>query len=425
MRLLYMGLEIMIYMNDATRYTIHDKRVLLFWLGLLGGGIATANWLIKQGARLTVADAKTRQQLAPSIAKIKGEVEYVLGGTEPSLDGVEILVLNPGVSFRHPLVVKARESGIPVINEATIFYNTFPGKIIGITGTRGKTTTAHWTHHFIKDSVLAGNSPEHPFLSVLPLSPPSPSYRKRGTRGGNIWAVTELSSFHLELFDSSVRPPDIAVVTNIYRDHLNRYDSMQEYAETKKNLYRWQKPGQILITEANEVPLELGNFEEKWGRHNLANVRMAALAAHYAGVSWETIQSLIATLPQLPYRQQVVFQSDTLTIINDNNATSPDGGIAAIERFAGPDTVLIAGGTDANLDFAKWNEIVEKKILKKHRIFLSGSATDKMVSGNIYETLGECIEIALKNNPKIILFSPACKSFEKFINEYDRGEQFN
>ena len=402
-------------MND-----FRNKRVLLFGLGLLDGGVATANWLIKQGARLTITDAKTRQQLAPSLKKIEGDFDLILG-KKPILDGIEALVLNPGVSFKHPLVLEARKRKIPVVNEAILFYNSWPGKIIGITGTRGKTTTAHWTHHFIKNSILAGNSPEHAFLDVLN---DDTRYTIHDTR---LWAVTEVSSFHLELFDQSVRSPDIAVVTNIYRDHLNRYDSMGEYAETKKNLYRWQKPGQILITEAKEIPLELGNFEKIWGKHNIANFRMAALAAHHAGVSWDYIRSRINTLPQLPYRQQIIFQSDVFTIINDNNATSPDGGIVALERFGGPDTVLIAGGTDAKLDFIKWNELVEKKIKQQHVILLEGSATTKMNAARytLHTTLADCIQSALALNPKIILFSPACKSFEKFANEYDRGEQFN
>ena len=392
----------------------HNKRVLLFGLGLLGGGVATANWLIQHGAKLTIADKKTKEQLAPSLSKIIGEAEYVFE-TEPSLENIEILVLNPGVSFKHPLVKKARELGIPVVNEATIFYNLFPGKIIGITGTRGKTTTAHWTAHLIPGSILAGNSPEHPFLSVLPLD----------ARGNQGVAVTEVSSFHLELFDETVRTPDIAIVTNIYRDHLNRYASMEEYAETKKNLYRWQKSPQILITGKEDMPLDLQGFADKWGKHNLANIRMAVLAAHAAGISWNDIQSRIATLLQIPFRQEEIYNRDGLRIVNDNNATSPDGGIAAIERFAGPDTVLIAGGTDAKRDFAKWNEAVEKMIPKEHRIFLAGSATQKMLEANVFDTLEECLQNALALKPKLILFSPACKSFEKFTNEYDRGNQFN
>ena len=392
-----------------------NKHVLLFGLGLLGGGVATANWLLKQGAKLTIADNKTKEQLAPSLSKITGEANYVFGA-EPSLEEVEILVLNPGVSFRHPLVLEARKLGIPVVNEATIFYNLFPGKIIGITGTRGKTTTAHWTAHLIPGSILAGNSPDHPFLEAI---------RYKLKAKSSPCAVTEVSSFHLELFDETVRPPDIAVITNIYQDHLNRYISMAEYAETKKNLYRWQKPGQILITGKEEIALDMGDFEKKWGAHNVLNLRMAALAAHEAGVSWDEIQSRIAMLPQIPFRQEEIYNHNDLRIINDNNATSPDGGIAALERFAGPDTVLIAGGTDAKLDFTKWNEVVEKMIPKKHRIFLAGSATQKMLEANACDTLEECLTSALALKPKIILFSPACKSFEKFTNEYDRGLQFN
>ncbi|MEK7583218.1 MAG: Mur ligase family protein [Patescibacteria group bacterium] len=390
-----------------------DKKVLIFGLGILGGGVATSNWFLKQGAKLLIVDAKTREELASSIAQLSSDVELCLGGAEPSLEGIDTLVLNPGVSFRHPLVLKARERGIHVVNEATIFYNNFPGKIIGITGTRGKTTTATWTAHLMGDqAVLAGNSPEHPFLKVLSGETAQ-------------WAVTEVSSFHLELFDETVRPPDIAVLTNIYQDHLNRYGSMEEYAETKKNLYRWQKPGQKLITGNEHIPLDVAGFAEQWGEHNLINLCLAARAAHEAGVPWDELQTRIATLPQIPFRQQVVYEDGHLIVINDTAATSPEGGIAALERFGGPDTVLIAGGTDRELDFTEWNKVIAQTIKKKHVILLAGSATKKMLEGTTYETLDECLQAALALHPKIILFSPACKSFEKFKNEYDRGEQFN
>ena len=154
---------------NAPHFTFRDKRVLIFGLGLLGGGVATANWLIKQGAKLTITDLKTEEGLAPSLKKIKGKVVLMLGGH----DGVDvrqydIIVLNPGVSVNHSLIQYAIKLGKPVVNEATIFYNNWPGKIIGITGTRGKTTTAHWTAHLMGDrAVLAGNSPDHPFLQAL------------------------------------------------------------------------------------------------------------------------------------------------------------------------------------------------------------------------------------------------------------------
>ena len=400
----------------TTHYAFRDKNVLLFGLGLLGGGVATAKWLIKQGAKLTITDLKSEAELKSSLKQIKGNYTLSLGNHKLSdIKAADVVVVNPGVSAKHPLIRKAKH----IVNEATIFYNNFPGKIVGVTGTRGKTTTATWTAHLLgKKAVLAGNNPEHAFLDVL-------NDVTRYTNYATRIAVTEVSSFHLELFDEIVRPPDIAVVTNIYRDHLNRYENMQEYAETKKNLYRWQKPGQILITGKENVLLDLDGFAETWGEHNLQNIRMAALAAHAEGISWEKIQERIASLPAIAFRQEIIFKNERLTIINDSAATSPEGGIAALERFGGPDTVLIAGGTDADLDFTQWNELVKKTIPKDHRIFLAGGVTKKMIPGIVFETLKECVESALKLQPKIILFSPACKSFEKFKNEYDRGRQFN
>lgn len=406
---------------------LKGKSVLAFGLGVLGGGVATANWLMRQGAKVTISDLKSADALRPSLDKLEGSPVLHLGSqTKQDIDDNDIIVVNPGISIHNELVQYAIAQKKVVTNEAVLFFENCPCKIVGITGTRGKTTTTAWTAHLIGPHAIAvGNNPDHPYL--YPTQPPL--YSKGEEKEGYTWAVVEMPSFQLEFFNETVRQLDIAVLTNIYQDHLNRYASMEEYAETKKNLYRWQRPDQKLITEKDVTPevvkLDLTGFEKQWGKHNLINVQMAALAAHYAGVSWNDIQSRIATLPQIKYRQEVVYQDENLIIINDTAATSPEGGVAALNRFGGTDTVLIAGGTDASLDFTEWNEVVEKLIPKNHRIFLSGSATKKMLPGNIYEILEECLNAALALNPKIILFSPAAKSFEKFKNEYDRGQQFN
>jgi len=466
-----------------------NKRVLIFGLGLLGGGVATANWFLKQGAKVTVTDLKTKEELAASLKKLKGNVELSLGGHKlADIKAADIVVLNPGVPIKEPLIQKALRlaklaQGKPtVVNEATIFYNEFPGKIIGVTGTRGKTTTATWITHLLgKQALLAGNSPEHTFLDVLGAARPV-SRSKAG-----IYGVTEMPSFQTELFDPSIHPelrrPDIAVVTNIYQDHFNRYPSYRAYVKTKANLFTHQtkdqylilnydnswtpflltlprksktwffslkelpsmldgvfsKPGEIFFQEGGRQArvLTTKGFVGKWGQHNVENLMASVLAAHAAGVSWITIQSRLAKLPSIEFRQQVVYQKNNLTIINDTTATSPEGTIAAVKRFGSPSTILITGGTDRKLEFGAWGKLVANYIVPDNIVMLEGSATRKMIKAlgefsdrvTIVPTLKECLEIALRKAvefPKAtILFSPGSKSFEKFKNEYDRGQKFN
>jgi UDP-N-acetylmuramoylalanine--D-glutamate ligase len=451
-----------------------NKKVLVFGLGLLGGGVATTNWLLKHGAKVTVTDLKTKEQLAPSLEKIKGKVALRLGGhAERDIRANDVIVFNPDISVKNPYVALARKLKKRVENEATIFYELCDKPIVGITGTRGKTTTATWTQHLLGNiAVLAGNRYDHALLDVL----------------GNLKkyrvVVNEIPSYHLEFFPFTKLVPHIAAITNLSRDHMNRHGgSIEEYAATKGNIFRNQSPADHLILnrddvwtkfflkqkpkarqwffsttpfskrdhgvfvrggemyfrdgEAAEKIADVRKFAHDRGSHNLANFLAAALAAHLAGAPWKEITARMKTLPLVPFRQEIIFKSPKLTIVNDTTATSAEGGIAAVERFASLSTVLIAGGTDRGLEYDSWANAVRKKITAKNLILLSGSATVKMLAalGNFAQgvavcgTLAECFATALARADAypdaIVLFSPAAKSFEKFKNEYDRGEQFN
>ena len=473
-----------------------NKKVLVFGLGLLGGGVATTNWLLKHGAKVTVTDLKTKEQLAPSLKRIKGKVVLRLGGhSEKDIRANDVIVFNPDISVKSPYVALAWKLKKHVENEATIFYERCAKPIIAVTGTRGKTTTATWIQHLLgKTSILAGNRYDHAFLDEL-----DKVLRYRTV-------VNELPSYQLEFFPFTKYAPHIAVITNISRDHMNRYGgSLKEYAATKGNIFYNQSAANHLILNRDDawtkfflkqkpnaavwffslrplrknengmfvkdstlyfqdsvhplferisrhaVPvLSIPGFVKKWGAHNVQNFMAAALAAHVTGAGWEEIAARMKTLPGVEFREQIVFKNERLTIVNDTTATSAEGGIAAVERFALPrrsvrakagsalpQCILIAGGTDRGLEYGGWAKAVRKKIAPKNLILLSGSATNKMMKklgaftkGVIpKETLEECFDMALVRSATYrnatIVFSPAAKSFEKFRNEYDRGERFN
>lgn len=454
-----------------------DKKVLVFGLGLLGGGVATTNWLLKQGAKVTVTDPLGSDRLAASIAQIEGEVEFRLGDTQSDADyqNADIVIVNPAFPPSNPWVQLARKLGKPITNEAIIFYDLFRGRVVGVTGTRGKTTTTHWTNHFLKSvfqSTMAGNSSENPFLKIL------------DEQDKYAIAVAETPSYHLEFFGPEVRAADIAVVTNIYKDHINFHGSVGGYADAKMNIFKWQKPDQQVIlnydnewtdkilsnppsanvwlfSAAEKLPelqsglfayqdkawfqeskklsdvLSLADFAKEHGQHNLENLLASALTAHLAGVPWKNIQASIASLPKVPFRQEIIFESDKLKVINDTTATSPDGTIQALKRFGSPHTILITGGTDRDLDFADLARELPEYIRPDNLVLLAGSATDKIRAAlgdwgdnvPVHDTLEECTRVAFEKarsyDRSVILFSPASKSFEKFKNEFDRGNQFN
>ncbi len=450
---------------------IKGKKVLLMGLGILGGGVATARFLVEQGAILTVTDMKDANYLASSLEKLsdlKEKIKWVLGEhREEDFLECDILVINPDVPASNPFVEKARQAGKPIENELTLFFKFSPCKsIIAITGTRGKTTTTNWTGHILKeagiDARVIGNDPERPFLSEI----------KKCTK--DTVAVIETPSFQLEIFGESGCAPHIAVITNLYQDHLSRHKTMEEYALAKANIFKNQKPGDYLLlddyfdewtqffiskssatvhhyADFSIIGFDARGFAEKYGRHNLKNLRAAISACHFFGLTLEQILPAIETLPFIHWRQELVYESDKLKIYNDTAATSPEASMVAIERFHTekqksaipslgrffPDLnnmILICGGTDRELEFKGWAQTVKKYLKPEQVVFLSGSATEKMKkeleweSYNEHDTLEQCFKSALdlaSRGRSVIVFSPGAKSFEKFKNEFDRGEKFN
>lgn len=428
-------------------------------LGILGGGVNTAKWLVKNGAKLTITDLKTSDKLKPSLAQLKHygkKISYTLGRhKEKDVEFNEIIVVNPDVPLTSPFLKLARDLGKQIENELTLFYKFSPSKkIIAVTGTRGKTTTANWIGHLLKTKYsgvkVAGNSPDNPLLAAIS------SIKK------DALVVIEAPSFLLEHVKINNFRPQIAVITNLFPDHLNRYENIKYYAATKANVFLNQGKGDILIIGCNrkwrnffltpkphprvadplsrkEVSkyINVREFVKKWGRHNLANFQVAVAVAQNFGTGEDLIRKAAGSLPQIKFRQELVFNGSNLKIYNDTSATSPEAAMAAIDRFTGAgNLVLIAGGTDRNLEFRPLAEKIREKIKKENLILLEGSATLKLAKelgweGNVtLPSLADCFERALKiargcKGVSTILFSPGAKSFEKFKNEFDRGNQFN
>jgi len=451
-------------------------------LGVHGGGIASAKWLLQNKAKVTVTDLRSENELKESInqftpAEIQ-KITFTLGKHQ-NTDFIQndIIIVNPAIPQESKYLKLARENKKEIQNDASLFFYFVKNQIIGVTGTRGKTTCTNWIAQLLSskysDVSPSGNNPDNAFLKeIMRIKSSKP-------------VVAELSSWQLELLPASKKAPHIAIITNIYPDHLNRHEDMNAYANAKANIFKYQTKNDVLILNhddkwsdfflqkkpnaklyfisKNALPenknglymkngslifrennidkkiLSIPNFEKDWGRHNLENLLFSTLAVLVYDPSIVINKELISTLSGVRFRQETVYQDTSTTFINDTTATSPDALISAIERFAAPNTLFIVGGTDKKLTFAECARIIKSRLTPKHVVFLSGSATDKLLfelqkisffdddKPVIYDSLQECITKSYKSKGKTkgtIVFSPGASSFEKFNNEFHRGIMF-
>lgn len=457
------------------------KNTLLMGLGILGGGVNIAKWLLKQGANLTITDLKTKDELKESVDSLKRykNVSFILGKhREKDFIRNEIIVFNQDILIDNPFLKIVETNNKQIENELTLFFKFSPTKnIIAVTGTRGKTTTVNWIAHLLqskfKTTRALGNSPASSLIGMM----------GKLTKGEPV--VIETPSCLLEQVWRVNFAPRIAVITNLYCDHLNRYKNIREYAKTKANIFscqgrdgvlilnynnQWtkfflrQKPrAQVLFFSTKQLPAKMNgifvkdkykvyfkenqeekfifdakNFVLEWGEHNLENLLPAILCAIKYQVLIKKVIKSIKSLSPIKFRQELVFRSKDLEIYNDTAATSPEATKLAVKKFAnrGFDLILITGGTDRNLEFSNWAKEIKRYLTKEEIVFLKGSATQKMKKElkwrkvSEFTTLEGSVKAAFQKANKtkeksIILFSPSSKSFEKFKNEFDRGEQFN
>lgn len=450
-------------------YMIKNKKVLLVGLGILGGGLAMARFLLQQGAKLTITDLKSRKELNLILKKLKGKrIKLVLGKhRKTDFKNNDIVVFNPAVSILSPWVKLVKKYKKPIENDLTLFLkNKKPeSEYIAITGTRGKTTIAHWLNHFLSQSALGGNIPEKGLLKIVNKKPKL--------------FILEISSFQLEFMRRGLKSPKIAIISNLYNDHLNRYGSFKNYLDQKAKIFLNQTKNNFLVLNAdnkytkeflkkkpkskiyyfslkklsknqnglffhrNKIYFQenahISAIADKCAIFGLAdfqkaNLLVALLGAYLYNKDWEKLIKKIKTLPQVPFRQEVILQKKNLVVVNDTTATSPDATIAALEKFHDHRNclILITGGTDKNLEFKGLADKIKKYIKPENLYLLEGSATKKLINElkekelKIFSNLKKII-LDIKKDKKtgIILFSPAAASFEKFKNEFDRGIRFN
>ena len=457
----------------TSRVKTKPPKVLILGLGRYpqGSGVSAALYFARQKADVLVTDLKTAKDLKDNVAQLKKfkNVRFRMGKNLVSdIDWADVVVKNPDIRRNSELYKRALQLNKPIINDITVFLEKSPCPVIGITGTRGKSTTTTWITDMLKQSgksvYIGGN---------ITVSPLTFLYKLKKTD----IAVVELSSWLLETCGQNGLSPNIAVWTNVMNDHLNTYDGLDDYIEAKAQIMRNQKPDDIFIPNLDDdrvssyifdAPAKVLGFSLKrksksaawishgWivlkkgsaiqkvlkakdirlsGEHNLSNALAAVVASSTAGANIAGIRKSLKTFSGIPYRQQIVAVKQGLTFVNDTTATTPDAASAALKRFASKNNRIhwICGGAEKSLPYEDLMKLVKKMQPDTH--VLIGTAFDRFTKAlekqkikyQKAESLKQAFERAVQSAKPgdIILLSPACASFGLFKNEFDRGNQFN
>jgi UDP-N-acetylmuramoylalanine--D-glutamate ligase len=454
------------------------RRVTVIGLGLHGGGLASALFFARRGARVTVTDyRRDPEAFASQLPELERHgVRTVLGRHEEAdFTDTDLVVKSPAVPAASLFLAAARARGIPVETDLSIFLPLAPGPLLAVTGTKGKSTTAAAIHHCLRQSFtgarLGGNITVSPLAFLEHLAPGDP-------------VVLELSSWQLaDLRGRGLLAPAVSVMTGILPDHLDRYPDMEAYVADKRVLFASQRPEQFAVFNAEDPwqagfpagtaasaywfsrgPLpahrqgawldgELGLYRGEDGppetilgpglrvpgEHSRLNLLAAGLACRLFGLEAGAIAQALGCFAGLEHRLEPVGEMDGVRFYNDSAATIPQATAAAL-RSLPPPIFLITGGTDKNLEFAS---LAEAAPLAAGICLLAGSGTRKITAlferrGIPYEGPFPGLEQALAcawaaararrrqsgAGSCTLLFSPGCASFELFLNEFDRGRKF-
>ncbi|MGB9907757.1 MAG: UDP-N-acetylmuramoyl-L-alanine--D-glutamate ligase [Candidatus Saccharicenans sp.] len=437
---------------------LKNKNVVV--VGFARTGQALCDFLLeKEVARLTVSDKKPENQLEKVEDYRKKGVEFDLGQHRPELFlAADLIVVSPGVPPL-PEILEARNRGVKVISEIELAYDFLNCRLVGITGSNGKSTTTTLIYRILKNSGLkvhlTGNIGT-PLISFVHKSRPDHII------------VTEISSFQLE-FTEKFRT-DIAVFLNISPNHLDWHQTMENYIRAKKKLFDQQQLGDVAVLNRDDPVLwtwsrqkksELYAFSRKhtvprgcylknstiWlkleeelpviktkdiklrGVHNLENVMAAVIASRLAGASLPAIRQTCRDFRGLEHRLEEVRTINRVLFVNDSKATTVAATVKAVQSYSRP-IVLILGGRDKGGDFSPLRRALKNRVRK---ILLIGEAREKIKkalagafpleeAASFRELVEKAYQAARPGD--VVLLAPACTSWDMFRNFEERGRLF-
>lgn len=458
---------------------LSGKRVLVMGLGRFGGGVGVTRWLAGQGAKVTVTDKAPAEDLTDSLKQIDGlGVTLRLGEhREEDFRTHELVVASPAVPFESPFLKIAAEADVPITSEICLFAERCPAKVVGITGSVGKSTTSAMTHHILDAAAKKGLG-----------------WWKRAWLGGNIGrslldslevigrddiVVLELSSFQLEYLGQMRWSPHVALITNLAPNHIDRHGTFAAYVAAKMNILRAQDPGRdhLIICEEdaglrNEVVAMFGDLSLVWrysvnekglpqvvrefadeptgqevfaewqgfdaplpGRHNVLNAAAAYAIGLALGLRETAFAGLLEGFKSLPHRLEFVGEVAGVRYYNDSKATTPEASEKAFTSFEQP-IVGIVGGYDKKIDLGGFGQLLAERTKAvvcigqvKDLLVKEITSRAKVPGQPVVKTAGDfpsAVKLArdLACPGDVVVLSPGCASYDMFSNYEQRGEVF-
>jgi UDP-N-acetylmuramoylalanine--D-glutamate ligase len=414
--------------SDAFR----EKRYAV--LGLARSGIATVRALVASGADVTAWDANTDTHV------FAGEGVKLIDPMHIDLAGFDGVVVSPGVPLNtHPIANKARDAGVPLIGDIELFAlaraELPPHKVVGITGTNGKSTVTALLHHILKSAgvpTLMGGNIGLPILSQEPLPE------------GGVY-VLELSSYQIDLTHSL--DCDVAVLTNITPDHLDRYDSFLDYAAAKERLFHMQHADKLSVVATDDDPSRMVasrihhrlkrvsahdvQDQSRWpslqGPHNAQNAACAIATCEALGLNADQIEAGLKSYPGLPHRMERVREVGGVLYVNDSKATNPTSTAPALAAYPGVHWILGGQAKTDDLDACKPHY---HNVRAAYTIGQDGSKLAELLRPHMVVVESGTVERAVKNahdvarSGETVILSPACASYDQFRDFEDRGDAF-
>jgi len=439
------------------------KKVLIF--GAARSGIAAARFLLEQGATVALTDQKPLEKWTPEALALKESGVGLLPGDPPSwlLDQIDVVIVSPGVPANIIPIRYAERAGAEVIGEVELATRYLKGRIVGITGSNGKTTTTTLIGELLRDArltVQVGGNIGKPLISMIETS------RDDG------WTVAELSSFQLETI--STFHPAIAVVLNVTPNHMDRYETFTDYAAAKHRIFMNQTAADVAVLNADDPTVSswasglrakvmsfsvrgevengvflrgreliyrgaegeraLLNVDEMKlrGLHNVENVAAAFVAGIAAGVGLESMNGTAKRFDPVEHRLEFVAEIDGVKFYNDSKATSVDATLKALEAFAHEPgkVVLILGGRGKKAPYAPLESLIRTKVRKLVLIGEDAETIENELgtsapferASDMKDAVARSFAAAEKGD--VVLLAPACASFDMFESFEHRGKVF-
>ena len=446
--------------HDRANIEIRGRKIVV--LGLALSGAAAAKLAACQGADVFVSDNQNTSELQGTLTDLKKlGINGELGQHSSQIYDADLWIISPGIAQDSELIQKGQYKDISIVSEIEFASWFTEAPMLAITGSNGKTTTAHLLAEMIQTDdlhgLLAGNV-GIPFSAMVLEDLENPDSKR-------VW-ILEISSFQMEFITHF--KPYIAILLNITPDHLNRYPSMKEYIAAKMKMWSRQTAEDFIVYNADDtilveeiaestsrkIAFGLGHHPEAIfqpnrtkiyteehatliemnqlalpGKHNLANALAAATAAHLMGIPNKLISATMSEFSGVPHRLESIAEINGVTYINDSKATNLDAVQVALESFSQP-IILLLGGLDKGGDFRSLlphthNNLKEVIAFGQAKELILTALRDAVRSTSVMD-LKEALELAQNCSQPgdVVLLSPGCASFDQFNNFEERGNYF-